>query len=140
MTQQPNKEAWEEEFDEKFTRPAKTTLNRDTCDDCINLKRKGTVNSLGQQMFCSPHHAHERLYDTGTVFSEGEPTVKSIKDFIRQQIETARQEADQRVADIVRELRDFIYKNRTATSSDIIFAKFSKKDLDLLADLLAKIK
>ena len=77
-------------------------LNRDSCEQCLDLKARKQVNSLGEQIYCSQAHAHElsylkraeatknlrkEIFDTiyqwgrvGVVTDENAPTIKKLLD------------------------------------------------------------
>jgi hypothetical protein len=73
------------EFEERFTLPAKTELERDTCDKCQKMIKDGEKNSLGNQVYCSAYHAYERTRELGESFSQDDPpSAREIKDFLHQ--------------------------------------------------------
>ena len=43
----------------KWAKDNKYTLLRDSCEECIELKKEGATNSLGERMYCSAGHAYE---------------------------------------------------------------------------------
>ena len=80
----------------------KIKLQRDSCEKCLELKRQGRVNSLGEQIYCSQAHAQElgnilrsqaiqnlkkEIFDTiyqwgcsGVVADENSPAIKKMLD------------------------------------------------------------
>jgi hypothetical protein len=78
------------------------TLQRDTCEQCLKLKKEGRKNSLGKQIYCSQGHAQElsnirrsqavsnlkkEIFDTiyqwgraGVVVDENSPVIKKMLD------------------------------------------------------------
>ena len=81
-------------------------LQRDTCKKCLELKKQGRKNSLGEQMYCSQGHAYElsnikrsqaiqnlrkEIFDTiyqwgyaGIVVNEDAPVIKEMLDRLEQ--------------------------------------------------------
>ena len=39
----------------------KVKLERDSCKECLKMKKDKRVNGLGHQMYCSSYHAFENL-------------------------------------------------------------------------------